>query len=96
MFLKLKKIVGLTAGLTLVAAWFGYAILENGFLANPRMPTPQLGMTVPHEVKGVAVFISEDEQRFLSWLKRIGIISAVTRGVVLLIHRGDPFRSKGH
>ena len=79
MFLKLKKIIGLTAGLTLVAAWLGYAILENGFLANPRMPTPELGRTVPHEVKGVSVFISDDEQRLLSWLRRIGIISAVGR-----------------
>jgi hypothetical protein len=93
MFLKkLKKIIGLTAGLILVAAWFGYAILENGFLANPRMPTPQLGMTVPHEVKGITVFISDEQQQLLFWLRRIGIISAVISGIVLLIYRGDPFR----
>jgi hypothetical protein len=76
MFLKLKKIIGLTASLIFVAAWFGYANLENSFLGNPRVPNLQAGMTVPHEVKSVIVFISDDEQRFLLWLRRIGIISA--------------------
>ncbi len=94
MFLKLKKIIGLTAGLLFVAAWFGYANLENSFLGNPRAPAPQAGRTVPHEVKGVTVFISDDEQRLLFWLRRIGIISAVTTGFIFLIHLGDPFRPK--
>jgi len=94
MFLKLKKIIGLTAGLIFVAAWFGYANLENGFLGNPRVPAPQVARTVPHVVKGVTVFISDDEQRLLFWSRRIGIISAVTVGFILLIHLGDPFRSK--
>jgi hypothetical protein len=94
MFLMIKKIVGLTAGLILVAAWFGYANLENGFLGNPRIPTPQEGRTIPHMVKGVTAFISDDEQRLLLWLRRIGVTSAVITGFILLIHLGDPFRSK--
>lgn len=96
MFLKLKKFVGLTAGLLLVAAWFGYANLENSFLGNPRVPAPAAGKVLPHVVKGVTVFISDDEQQLLLWLKYIGIVSAVTTGVVLLIHCGDPFRPKAH
>jgi hypothetical protein len=94
MFLKVTKIVGLTAGLILVAAWFGYANIENSFLGNPHAPTPQAGRTVPHVVKGVTVFISDDEQRLLFWLRRIGIISAVIMGSILLVHLGDPFKSK--
>lgn len=94
MFLKVKKFVGLTAGLLLVAAWFGYANLENSFLGNPRVPVPETGMILPHVVKGVTVFISEVEQRLLLLLKYVGVISAIIAGLVLLIHGGDPFRPK--
>jgi hypothetical protein len=94
MFLKIKKITGLTAGIVLVAAAFVYGNLQNHFLGYPHVPIPQTGQTIPHIVKGVTVFISEGDQLLLTWSRYIGIASAAIMALVLLIHGGDPFRSK--
>jgi hypothetical protein len=94
MFLKLKKIVAGAAGVALVAAWFAYGGLEQGFVTYPRAPDPAEGRTVPHAVKGIVVYITKAENNLLSWLIWIMIGSGVVGGVVTLIHRGDPFKSK--
>jgi hypothetical protein len=94
MFLKIKKITGLAAGIVFVAALFVYANLQNRFLGYPHVPSPQTGQTAPHLVKGVTVFISEGDQQLLTWSTYVGIASAAIVALVLLIHRGDPFRSK--
>ena len=94
MFLKIKKIVGLSAMLIFTVAWFAVGLLENTYVNYPRSPRPEEGRTVPHGVKGIVVYITEEEQRLLSWLVWIEIGSATIAGLVLLIHRGDPFKSK--
>jgi hypothetical protein len=60
MYLKIKKIVGLSAGLIFVVAWFAYGLLENSFVTNsPRSPNPEEGRTVPYPVKRIVVYITE-------------------------------------
>ena len=94
MFLKLKKIVGAGAAAVFIAAWFIWGFLENLYVAYPRSPSPEDGRVVPHPVKGIVVYITRDQQELLSWLNWIEIGSAVTAVLVLIIHRGDPFRTK--
>jgi hypothetical protein len=94
MFLKIKKIVGVSAAVVLIMTVFTWGILENTYVSYPRSPDPQNGRIVPHEVKGVIVYITEGQHDLFFWLKWIGIGSAAIAALVILIHRGDPFRSK--
>jgi hypothetical protein len=94
MFLKAKKIVGVSAAVVLIVAWFIYGILANTYVSYPRSPSPEEGRTVPYAVKGVVVYITQAQQNFLSWLTWIEIGSGMIAALVILIHGGDPFRSK--
>jgi hypothetical protein len=94
MLLKVKKIVGVGAAVVLIAAWFASVILENTYVNYPRSPDPQEGRTVAHEVKGTIVYITERQLELLSWLRWTEIASGAIAVLVILIHRGDPFRSK--
>jgi hypothetical protein len=94
MFLKVKKLVGISAAIVLIVACFATGILENTYVNYPRSPVPQEGRTVPHAVKGIIVYVTESQQELLFWLGWIEIGSGVITALVILIHRGDPFRSK--
>jgi hypothetical protein len=94
MYLKIKKIVGASAAVFLILAWFASGILENTYVNYPRSPDQQNGKNVPHAVKGIVVYITESQFDLLSWLRWIEIGSGVIAAFVILIHRGDPFRSK--
>jgi hypothetical protein len=94
MFLKIKKVVGVSAAVVLIVAVFAWGILENIYVSYPRFPYPQDGRIVPHEVKGIIVYITESQRDLLFWLRWIGISSGVIAALVILIHRGDPFRSR--
>jgi hypothetical protein len=86
MFLKIKKIVRVSAAIVLVVSWFALGLLVNSFVANsPRSPSPEEGKTVPYEVKGIVVFITEEEQRLMSRLFRTAIGSGLIFVLVILI-----------
>jgi hypothetical protein len=94
MFLRVKKIVGLSAAVALIATCFAGGILENTYVHYPRSPDPQEGKIVPHAVKGIVVYITEGQFDLLYWLWWIQIDSGVIAALVILVHRGDPFRSR--
>ncbi|HEX4409066.1 MAG TPA: hypothetical protein VH206_09860 [Xanthobacteraceae bacterium] len=94
MFLKIKKIVAVSAAIILIGAWFASGILENTYVDYPRVPDSREGKVVPHAVKGIVVYITASQLDLLSWLTRIEIGSSAIAALVILIHRGDPFRSK--
>ena len=94
MFLKIKKIVGVSAAAILMVACFASGFLENSYVNYPRFPDPQQGRTVPHAVKGVIVYITKGEFGWLYWLWWIQTSSGVIAALVILIHRGDPFKSR--
>jgi hypothetical protein len=41
MFLKVKKIVGVSAAVVLIVATFAWGVLENTYVNYPRSPNPQ-------------------------------------------------------
>ena len=94
MFLTIKKIVGLTAALILVAAWFYSGFLENSYVNHPRSPNPAEGLIVPFVVKGIVVYITEGQRAFLDWLRWIEIGSGTIAVFVIILHGGDPFKSR--
>ena len=94
MFLKIKKIVGVSAAIVLIVAWLASGLLENTYVNYPRSPNLEEGRTVPYAVKGIVVYITQGQQHLLSWLTWIEIGSGMIAALVILIHRGDPFRSK--
>ena len=94
MFLRIKKLVGISAALILVAAWFTSGHLENTYVNYPWAPNAETGRIVQHATKGIRVYITERERRFLSWLTWIQIGSGMMVVAVLLIHRGDPFKHR--
>ncbi len=94
MLLKIKKAVGVGAAIVLVVAWFSYGILENSYVSYPQFPKPSEGRTVPHAVKGIVVYITREQRDALSWLAWIEIGSGMVAVLVILIRRGDPFRTR--
>jgi hypothetical protein len=94
MFLTIKKIIGVTAALILVAAWFYSGFLENSYVYYPRSPNPGEGLIVPFVVKGIVVYIAERQKAFLCWLHWIEIGSGAIAVLVMVIHGGDPFKSR--
>jgi len=94
MFLRIKRLVGASAAVVFILACFANGILENAYVNYPRFPDQQEGRIVPHAVKGIIVYITRGEFDLLSWLRWIGIGAGMVAALVILIHRGDPFRSK--
>jgi hypothetical protein len=47
--------------------------LENAYVNHSRQAQPGLGLIVPHDVKGITVYIAQRDRDLLTLLKRIGI-----------------------
>jgi hypothetical protein len=94
MYLKVKRVVGAIVAIVFVAAWFAYGSLENTYVNYPRSPDVREGRTVSYNVKGIIVYITRGQNNFLSWLIWTEIGSGLIAGIVILIHQGDPFKSK--
>jgi hypothetical protein len=93
MSLILKKIIGLGAGIILVAAWFASGYLEDSYVYYPQVPNPEKGLTVAYNVKNIVVYITDKQRSFLTLLAWIEVASAIVVALVAIIHRGDPFKS---
>ena len=91
---RIRKIIAGVAAVILLAAWFMHGFLQNAYVNYPRTPDVQAGRTVAYAVKGIVVYITLGQQESLSWLAWIEISSGVVIAVVILLHGGDPFRSK--
>ena len=94
MFLKIKKIVMMTAAVVLMAAWFTHGILDNTYVSLPRTPNPAESTTVPYSVKGIVVYITPEQRKLLDWLSWIELGSGVGLALVILLHGGDPFKKR--
>ena len=94
MFLKLKKVIAITAAIVFIVTSFVHGILANTYVNYPRYPNPGAGKIVPYVVKGIIVYITQVQQNFLTWLMWIEIASGIVAALVILIHGGDPFKPK--
>jgi hypothetical protein len=88
---KLFRAIGAAFAFVLVPAVFYAGLLDNTYVNRPREPRHELGLTVPHQVKGITTYITTSEQRFLTWLTRVEIVSGI--GVLVsLVLSGDVLR----
>jgi hypothetical protein len=71
-----------------------HGFLQNTYVGYPRTPSAQDGRTIAYAAKGIVVYITLAQQEVLSWLAWIEIFSRIVVAVVILLHGGDPFRSK--
>ena len=94
MLVKLKKIVLMSAAMVALVAWTTLGLLETRFFHYARTANATDGTIVPHVVKGVTVYITRGEERSIRWLDWILLGSGSIMAAVLLIHGGDPFKSK--
>ena len=93
MFLKIKKIIGLSAGIILIIAAFYSVGMDNTYIGYPTIPDPETNRTVPYAIRNIVVYITKEDQEFLSWLFWAQVGSGAVFVLILLIHGGDPFKS---
>jgi hypothetical protein len=92
MFVRVKRIVGLSAAIVLIVAMFGSLVVENTLLGYPRSPAPEASRTVPYAVKSTVVYITEREAELLSWLSWIKIGSGMIMAFIVLIDRENALK----
>lgn len=94
MILRVKKIIMIIAGIIFIATLFLGTSLSNSYVNNPKIPNPKDGKIIPYAVKNIVVYVTEEQQSFLSLINWIAFSSGMAVALVMLIHKGDPFRSK--
>ena len=77
--------IGQLSGVVFVIAWWWLGLLEMTYVDWPRFPQPQIGRTVPHEVKGIVVYISPRDAKFNYHLKWAGVISGSLLAICLVL-----------
>jgi hypothetical protein len=92
MFVRVKRVVGLSAAIILIVAMFGSLVVENALLEYPRSPAPEVSRTVPYAVKSTVVYITEREAELLSWLSWIKIGCGVLVAFIILIDRENALK----
>jgi len=62
--------IGQASSIVLIIGFWWWAHLETTYVGWPRFPQPEIGRTIPHEVKGIIVYISPKDVEFgrrLTW-----------------------------
>jgi hypothetical protein len=50
--------IGQGAAAVLILAWFWWGGIEMDYVYWPRVPHPEIGQTIPHETKGIIVYVT--------------------------------------
>jgi hypothetical protein len=77
--------IGQLSGVALIAAWWWLGLLQMTYVGWPRFPQPERGRIVPHEVKGIVVYISPEDANFNRQLKWTLAISGSLVAVCLVL-----------
>jgi hypothetical protein len=82
---KAFRLIGQASGIALLVSWTWIGLREMNYVGWSRLPQPEIGLIVPHIVKGIRVFISQQDDEFDGLLTRIclgsGLLFAI--GIVL-------------
>jgi hypothetical protein len=78
---NLARTIAQAASVALVLAWFGTGFLENAWVSGPRGPNLATRQTLPYELKGITVYITEWNKRELDMLQIFMIISGAIAAV---------------
>jgi len=61
---KLFQVVRAVVALVAISAWFYWGALENSYVNRAREPHPEAGLVVPHEVKGITVYVTKGDHQW--------------------------------
>jgi hypothetical protein len=89
---KIRRAVLAVAGVAWVAAMASQGVLDNTYVNYPRVPNPEIGRTVPYEVKRVVVYITRDQSAVLDWLRWVEIGSGALILTSLVLNQKWPPR----
>ena len=73
--------VGQGAALVLVGAWFWWSGIEGDYVTGPRLPQPETGHIIPHQTKGVTVYITASDQKLQERL----VYVMIGAGIIVLL-----------
>jgi hypothetical protein len=62
--------IGQVSAIVLAIGFWWWGLLEMSYVGWPKLPQPEIGRTIPHEVKGIVVYISPKDAEFgrrLTW-----------------------------
>ena len=66
---RVRRFVLAGGALAWLTAFVLSGVLESTYVAYPREPDPTNSLTVPCEVKGIVVYITEGQNTHLRWLR---------------------------
>ena len=66
---------------------------ENTYVSYSRTPEWALGRVVPHEVKGITVYITERQSEMIQWIIWILVVSGALIMINLFLNLKWPLRS---
>ncbi|WP_426524032.1 hypothetical protein [Bradyrhizobium sp. McL0615] len=68
----------------LAIGFWWWALLEMSYVGWSKFPQPEIGRTIPHEVKGIVVYISPKDAEFGRRLKWTMIVSGALMAICLV------------
>jgi hypothetical protein len=92
--LSFKKLISVSAGIVLILACFFRGLLDNTFVNYATKPNLAEKKTVAYSVKKIIVYISPHEKSLLEFVNFTILGSFVIVVLILIIHRGDPFKEE--
>lgn len=90
---KIRRILLVASAFVGVISMALYVILENTYVNYPRTPEQALGRVVPHEVKGITVYITQRQSELIHWVTWILVISGALILIGLFLNLRWPLRS---
>ena len=92
--MKRQKIfcrIGQVSGVVMVVAWWWLGLLEMTYVGWSKSPQPEIGRTIPHEVKNIVVYISPTDAEFNQQLWWTVVVSGSLM-VIGLVFSGELYR----
>ena len=86
----LKNALFVIGAVSLLASLLANYVIINGFIAHPMIPVAELGETIPYEVKGKTVYITQsqkDETTAILVGETAGILILLIYGASVIYHR---------
>jgi hypothetical protein len=76
------------SSIVLFIGFWWWALLDMSYVGWPKFPQPEIGRTIPHEVKSIVVYISPKDVEFGQHLKWTMIVSG-TLMIICLVFSGE-------
>jgi len=74
------------AAIVLLLVWLADVYLQNAWVNGLRQSSPDSGQTIPYAVKGIIVYITQEQRRMMDWVHwvEIGAAGVVGIGVAII------------